>query len=118
MTYDAVIVSLMRYAIGFVASCLPGDLFRKPDTMIINIAARKLGGLGRTTRIEAVRFLSGTLSMSNLYAIHCAELLDSSLRAVISHIQILLERELCAYLRARTLGVREIRINIPDTSEM
>ena len=118
MTHDAVIVSLMRYAMGFVASCLPGDLFRKLDTMIINIAARKIGGLGRTTRIEALHFLSGTLSMSNLYAIHCAELLDSSLRAANSHIQIRLEQELCAYLRVGSLRVREIRINIPDTTGM
>ena len=113
MTHDAVITSLMRYALCIVGSCLPTDLFRKLDTMIVNIAARKIGGLNRTVRIESLHFLSGTKSMSNLFAIHCAEFLDSCLRAANSDIKIRIERELCVYLGIDTIEITNMRIAIP-----
>ena len=113
MTHDAVITSLLRYALSLVGSCLPSDLFRKVDTMIVNVAARKIGGLSRTTRIESLHFLAGTFSMSNLFAIHCAELLDLCLRATGSHIKTRLENELCTYLGVHSTGITDIRIAIP-----
>ena len=118
MTHDAVIISLMRYALGFVGSCLPTDLFKKLDTMIINIAARKIGGLSRTTRIESLHFLSGTRSMSNLYVLHCAELLDSCLRATDSDVKARIEGELRAYLGVETLDITEVQITIPGDKRL
>ena len=113
MTHDAVITSLRKNALSVTGSCLPTDLFRKVDSMIANVAARKVGGISRTVRIESIRLLSGTMSMSNLFAIHCAGLLDSSLRAVGSDIRERLTDELCGYLGVDTLGVTVTRITIP-----
>ena len=42
---------------GFVGPYLSQDLFARIDTRIINIAARKISGLGRSTRIESLHFL-------------------------------------------------------------
>ena len=39
MTHDAVITSLLRYALVVTGSCLPPDLFRRANTQIINKAA-------------------------------------------------------------------------------
>ena len=61
--------------------------------MVVNIAARKIGGLSGTVRIESLRPLSGTRSMSNLFATHCAEPLDSCLRAVNGDVKLRMDRE-------------------------
>ena len=93
----AMIVSLLRYGQVVIGSCLPQDLFLKMETHLANVAARRVGGVDRSTRIEALHFLAGTMSYRNMYVMHCAELMDASLRA---H-----RRTICQRLR---LELREI----------
>ena len=71
MTHDAVITTLLRYAVSLVGSCLRADLFKQVDTMIANVAARKIGGSRRSARIESLHFLSEASTMSNLFVVHC-----------------------------------------------
>ena len=113
MTHDAVITSLLRYTLGVAGSRLLSYLFREVDTMIINIAARKFGGLSRAERVESLHFFSGTRTMSNLFATHCAELLDSCLRAANSAIKTCLEGEVRVYLGDDAAGTTHVRIAIP-----
>ena len=113
MAHDAVISILLRYVPGSAGSCPQTDLLRRVDTMIVNAAAGATGDLGRTTGIESPQVLSGVFSISDLSAVLCAELLDFRLRAADSHVETRLERELCALMGARTIGVAEVRIGIP-----
>ena len=80
MTHDAVIVSLPRGALTATGSCYPPDIMRSVKTQIVNIAARKIGGLSRGARIEALHFTVGTATIFNLYVRYCAEFLDACLR--------------------------------------
>ena len=67
MTHDAVIGSLLRYALTFTGSCLPPDLMERINTQVVNIAARRIGALDKHTRIEAMHFIAGTMSSSSGY---------------------------------------------------
>ena len=62
MTHDAMIPSLLRYGVVLAGSCFPPALFRRINTQIVNIAARRAGRLRRTTRIQG--HLSGVGTMT------------------------------------------------------
>ena len=72
LTHDALITSLLRYAMVVVGSCAPDDLINRIDTTIINVAARRISRLPLSTRIETLHFLSGTNSYRNMYIQQCA----------------------------------------------
>ena len=48
MTHDALLGSLLRYALAVAGSCLPPDLSQKIDTRLVDIAAREILGVDRT----------------------------------------------------------------------
>ena len=81
MTHDAVITSLLRYALVITGSCFPPDLLRRINTEVVNIVARKIGGLSRSTRIESLHLVVGAAAIYDLYVRHCADFLDACLRA-------------------------------------
>ena len=94
VTHDALINSLLRYGLVFTGTCLPDDLLNKLDTGVINIAARRISGLPRIARIEALHFVSGTHSSRNLYAQHCGNFLHLVLTSHASGIRERVRREL------------------------
>ena len=51
MTHDAVITSLLRYALAITGSVAPPDLFAKRNSQVVNTATRKTGGPSRSARI-------------------------------------------------------------------
>ena len=81
MTLSAVIVSLIRYGLTVLGNCLPPDMMANMETVIMHPAARRVGGLDRSARIEDLHFPAGTSSCKNLYVRQCAGMLDSILRA-------------------------------------
>ena len=114
MTHDAVIISLLRYALVVTGSCLPPDLMRRLNTQVVNVAARKIGGLSRSTRIESLHFSVGTTTVYNLYVKHCAEFLDASLRANNSSIGKRLREELLRYYNVPSFEIQDVQIAIPE----
>ena len=102
MTHDAIIVSLPGYGLVVTGSCLPPDLIGRMDTHIVNKVARRIGGLGRNTRIQTLHFLAGAMTFRNMYVLHCAEFFDAALRAFGSTIAARLRKELEAILKADT----------------
>ena len=72
LTHDALVTSLLRYAMAVVGSCAPDDLINRIDTTIVNTAARRVSRLPLSTRIETLHFLSGTYSYRNMYTQQCA----------------------------------------------
>ena len=113
MTHDAVIGSLLRYALVLTGSCLPPDLLRKINTQVVNIAARKVGGLSRSARIESLHYTVGTTTVYNLYVRHCAEFMDACLRAPNSTVNKRLRRELEVYYGVSTFETEDTQIEIP-----
>ena len=78
-TRDALLTNVVGHGLISSGSCIPDDLLNRLDTQAINVAARRLSGLPRITRIEALRSASGTHSSRNHYAHHCALFLHSTL---------------------------------------
>ena len=115
ITYDAVVLSLLRYSLIFTGSCLPMDLAAKVDTRIVNISARKMLGVDATIRIESLHFLAGTRSYNNMYIMNCAKMIDACLRAHNSTIKSRLEAELCAVYHIDQLEPEAISISLPST---
>ena len=114
VTHDALITSLLRYDLILTGSCLPDDLLNKIDTGIINIASRRIVGLPRTTRIEALHFASGTLSIRNLYTQHSGNFLRRVLTSHGSDIRSRIIRELQVLLGVRSLdpSVRKLSVDL------
>ena len=110
MTHTAIITSLLRYGMIMVGSCLPPDTFDKIETQIVNIAARKVGGLDRSTRIEALHFLTHTHSYKNLYIMHCADLIDAAIRSQPSSIGWRVRMEVGAALGVRRTVVDSVEL--------
>ena len=81
MTHEAVITYLLRYALVAAGSCIPPDLFRRVNTREVNVASRKVGGLGRPTQFKSLHFTAETATFAHLYVRYCAEFLDACLRA-------------------------------------
>ena len=63
------------------------EQYLKIDTAIVNPMARKVLGTGILARLLTLHAAAGVKSACNIFVQHCAELLDSSLRAVMSTIQ-------------------------------
>ena len=103
MTHQAVIGSLLRYAMIPVGSLIPEDLLLKIETHILNVVARKVTGLYRSARPESLHLLADTQSYKNQYILHCAEFLDGSLRVSNSTIASRLRRELQNIFEVTTL---------------
>ena len=78
-----------------------------------NIAARKIGGLSRSTRIESLHFAVGTATVYNLYVYHCAAFLDACLRAANSSINDRLRIELREYYNVPNFELEDVQIQIP-----
>ena len=62
ITHNAVINSLLRYALAITGSVFPPDLVRRVNTQIINVAASKIGGANRTARIECMHFIMNAMT--------------------------------------------------------
>ena len=105
MTHGAVVTSLMRYGSVIAGSCMPLEFVAKMETHPTRVAARRIGGMERSTRTEGLRFLAATTSYKNMYFVHCAELADSALRADGSTKAARPRKELAAILRADAMGV-------------
>ena len=112
VTRDALLVSLLRYALTFVGLCLPDDLVRKMDVQVINAASRRITGLPYTTRIEVLHFIAGTRSHRNLYSQHCAIFLHSALLSDASGLQRQIWLELCAIFRVCALDLRAMLLPV------
>ena len=113
MTHDAVITSLLRYALTITGSCMPPDLMRKLNTQIVNIARRKTGMLSRSARIESLHLATGTSTILNLYARHCAEFLDSCLRVRECATNKRLREELRRYYGVSDFETEDVQILLP-----
>ena len=117
VTHDALITSLLRYALIVVGSCLPDDLMNKLDTRVVNIASRKIAGLPYITRIESLHFIADTQSVRNLYRQHCGQFLHQVLVSTGSGVQRRVSREICAMLGVLTLEpvVRILPVDIAES---
>ena len=103
VTRDALIVSLLRYGLVVVGSCVPDDLMTRMDVHIVDTASRRITGLPVFLRVEALHFLAQTQSMRNLYIRHCAEFLHAVMGSNGSGIKKRIEAELCAIFQVETL---------------
>ena len=83
------------------------------ETRIIDIAARKICGVGRSTRIEAPHFLAGTWSYANYYTQHCAVMVDACLRVTNRTVQKRITEELRVYDGAEEFKTHMINISLP-----
>ena len=113
ITHNAVINSLLRYALTVTGSVFPPDLVRKLNTQIINAAARKIGGVSRTARIESLHFVMNTATFLNLYVPHCAVFLDGCVRAHTSGICKRLLAELAVYYNTTDFETQGINVVLP-----
>ena len=64
MMHDALVGSMLRYAMAVLGPRLPSDLRRRIDTRIVD--ARKMPRVDRTAIIETLHFVGGTNSYKNL----------------------------------------------------
>ena len=87
MTAETLITSLIRYGLSVWGAMAYEQYLKKIDTAVINPMARKVLGTGISARLPTLHATAGVKSMRNIFAQHCAELLDSSLRATKSTIQ-------------------------------
>ena len=115
ITHDAVIKSLLRYALAVTGSAFPPDLVRRVNAQIINIAARRIGGVRRNARIESLRLIMNTATFVNLYLPHCAIFLDGRITAQNSGIFTRLRKELAAYYSAIGFETQDINIVLPQS---
>ena len=113
ISYDAIIGSLLRFALVPVGSSIPGDLFWSMETNITNVAARKITGLPRSARVESLHFLAGIHSFRNLYIFHYAEFLDGILRCHNSTIRSRISEELKQIYTVETLVPIEKECMVP-----
>ena len=60
MTRSEVASSLLRYGQAVVSRCPPSDLMAKMETHVTNVAARRIGGMDKSTRIQTLHFLAAT----------------------------------------------------------
>ena len=103
MSHDALVASLLGCAPTVTGSCYPPGLACSINTQVVNIVARKIGGLSRSARIETLRHVAGTFSIQKLNVRHCAEFPDACLRASGSSINARLRAELRQFSGAPAL---------------
>ena len=99
MTHDAIVALPVRYAMTVVGAIMPGGLFSEMVTNFLDAAAGRIGGLGRSTRIESLHFLAGSRTFGNPFVAHFAEFLDSCLRPMSPPAQREIIEELWLFLR-------------------
>ena len=87
MTSNALITSLWRYGLAVTGFMAYEQSLSKVDTVVINVAARRILGVGPSARLPALRSTAGAKSIRNLWFQLCAELSDSSLRVTNGAIQ-------------------------------
>ena len=116
VTYDALITSLLRYSLVPMGSWLPDDLMDKIDTQAVNTAARRVTGLPRITRIDALHFLAGTNSIRNMYILQCGATMRATLRCSGNGARDRLMKEICVVLRRSTLdlAIAPVEFQIED----
>ena len=112
ITHDALLVSMLRYGLTVVGSCMPDDLLARIDVHVINTASRRITGLPIFTRIEALHFLAGTQSIRNLYIGHCAAFVHAVLCSHGSGAQGRLRAEVGAIFRVETLEPEVVPLRI------
>ena len=81
LTGDALVISLMRYALAVIGSGMYEQSLRRLEVCVVNVLARKVIGVGRSARLPVLHATAGILSAHNLYAQHCADMVDHTLRA-------------------------------------
>ena len=113
ITHNAVIGSILRYALVMTGSAMPPDLIKKMNTQIINIAARRVSGVSRTARIECLHFAINTATFLNLYVKHCAKFMDECVLAQSSQIRKRLITELVAYYEVTGFDTTDIKVTAP-----
>ena len=114
MTCNAVLASLLLFGLVVTGSCYLSDPMAFAETHIANVAVRPLGGMDKPMRIEALLFIAATMSHRSLYILHCAKLLDVSLRAYESTIAQRERGELTTLLES---DAGEIDSVLPATAE-
>ena len=70
MTHNAVISSLLRYALAATGSSLPPDLTRRVKPQIVGTARPRGGGPSSGARNECFQFAAGATTVFNLYVRH------------------------------------------------
>ena len=103
ITHNAIITSLLRYALTLIGSTSPDDLVNRIDAAIINAAARKVTGLPTPTRIGILHLIADTQSFRNLFIQHCAIFLHQCLTCHQSFTQEWTVRDLCAIFKVQQL---------------
>ena len=81
MTASTLIYSPLRYGLAVTGSMAYEQSLQKLDAAVINVTARKILGVGTSARLPTLHIGAGVKSMRNLYLQHCAEQLDSTMRA-------------------------------------
>ena len=61
MTHRAAVASLLRDGLLAAGSFTPPDLTPNMEANVTNVAARQVGGMGRSTRKETLHFLAATM---------------------------------------------------------
>ena len=87
MAAETLISSLLCYAPAVFGAIAYEQRLKKIDAAVINSMAREVLGAGILARLITLRAAAGVKSMRNLFLLHCAELLDSSLRVTNGAIQ-------------------------------
>ena len=90
----------------------PPDLLHLINTEVVSIAARKIGSLCRSVRIESLHSAVGATTAYNLYTKQCGEFLDARLRAANSSINTRLRVELCEFYNAAAFELEDVQIQI------
>ena len=84
---DALVTSLLRCGLSVYGSGAYEQAPPKMDTYVVNATAGRILGAGHSARLPVLLATAGAQSMRNLYQQHCAEMLDSGMRATASSIQ-------------------------------
>ena len=92
---------------------MPSDRLNRINTQVVNIAARRIGGLSRSARTKVLHYVAGTSAMYNLYARHCREFPDACLGATKSAINSKLSTELQRYYNISAFETGGILKGIP-----
>ena len=91
----ALLVSSVRFVCTLVGTGAYIEKLKELDVKIINVAARRVIGEGRSARRVILYTTSGLMSTPNIYILQCALILDRALRADGSEIRVMLNKWLC-----------------------
>ena len=80
LTCDDLLVGLVRFGLLLVDTGVHERPFRPLRTGFINVAARRIPGIGRSPRIPLLHLVAGVVTPLNPYILGCAQGLDGALR--------------------------------------